>query len=243
MIMLRRLLIIFFLLIPVFSVSADNTAVDVSSVIQFEVEGNLLTVQAGGIPLKKILGEIAGKTGIKFVFLVSLEEAFHSSFSRLPLEKALKQLLRGYNYSIIFGAEKSKGGEEEIRKVIILSEEGEDYQGKTGTFNDFSLEPAPEPMSQEMLHEMEREEREGRRQIGDEGDETETKTSGGSLIEEFPEENMVEEAPEEFGGGGIQVQQGGETENGPMDEEMMSEIEREEMERGGAGGYEEGVSQ
>ncbi|MDR4504887.1 MAG: hypothetical protein MRK01_08890 [Candidatus Scalindua sp.] len=241
MITLRWLLIISILLIPVFSVSADNTAVGGSPVIKFEVEENLLTVKLSDMPLKNIFTEIADQTGIKFVFLVSLEKTFHTGFSRLPLEKALKQLLRGYNYSIIFGSEKSKGGEEKIRKVIVLSGEGDGYQGKAGTFKDFPSDPAPEPMSQEMLHEMEREDTEGQRQIGNEGDETETKTSGGSLIEEFPLENMVEEAPEEFDGGRIQVPQEGETENGPVNEEMLREIEREEMERGGAGDDEEGV--
>ncbi|GJQ59033.1 MAG: hypothetical protein D8M57_04415 [Candidatus Scalindua sp. AMX11] len=221
---LRPLFIIFILSIQTFTVVAKNKDVDVSSVIQLEREDNLLTVKESQISLENILTEIATQTEIKFVFLVSLEEPFQTSFSRLPLEKGLKQLLHGYNYSIILGAEKTGEGEEEIRKVIVLSREGESYRGNAGTniaspgdqeFEGSEMEN--DPMNEEMLRQMEGEEMAGERQIDDENE-----TSGGSQIEEFQEGNKLGDAPGEI-----------ETEIDSATEEMLREIEREEMERGG----------
>jgi len=120
-----RIYIILFLLIPVFSTGAsgNNKAVDVSSVIH--AEDNLLTVKVRDIPLRKVLLEIARQTSIKIVLYASAEEPFITNFSRLPMEKGLKKLLRDYDYVFTYGGEYSKGEEHEIRKVVILSNTGE----------------------------------------------------------------------------------------------------------------------
>jgi hypothetical protein len=119
-----RIYIILFLFIPVFSTGAsgNNKAVDVSSVIH--AEDNLLTVKVRDIPLRKVLMEIANQTSIKIVLYASAEEPFITNFSRLPMEKGLKKLLRDYSYTFTYGGEYSKGEEREIRKVVILSNGG-----------------------------------------------------------------------------------------------------------------------
>jgi hypothetical protein len=239
MFILRALLIIFILFIPAFSVFANKTEVDVTSIIQLEREENLLTVKESQISLEKILTEIANQTDIKFVFLISLEGSFHSSFCRLPLEKGLKQLLHGFNYSIIFGSEKSRGGEQEIRKVVVLSREGDSYRGNRGTVTSSPGALAPESGSEEILNEMEMVEIEGGGRI--DAEEDDNQTSGGSLINEIYEQITEDEIPEEIGGGRTQIPEEGETENDPVNEAMLREIEREEMERGEGIDDEEGV--
>jgi hypothetical protein len=116
--------IILFLFMPVFSAgaSASNKTVDNSSVIQ--VEDNLLTVKVRDIPLKKVLMEIAKQKHIKFDFYASADDPLITNFSSLPMEKGLARLLRNYSYAFTYGSEKSKGGEHEIRKVVILSNGG-----------------------------------------------------------------------------------------------------------------------
>ncbi len=116
-----RMSIIIFLSASVFSTGAsgNDKAVDTSSVI--EVKDNLLTVKARSISLKEVLVEITKQVPIKITFSASAEEQLVSNFVRLPMEKGLVKLLRNYSYAFTYGSAKSKGGEREIRKVIILS--------------------------------------------------------------------------------------------------------------------------
>ena len=119
---INLLYIIPFLFIPVFSVSGNIKTVGSSSVIQ--VNDNLLTVKVRDIPLKKVLMEIAKQKHIKIVFFASADDTLITNFSSLPMEKGLKKLLRNYNYVFTYGTEQSKGGEHEIRKVVVLSNGG-----------------------------------------------------------------------------------------------------------------------
>ncbi len=142
-----RMFIILFLFIPVFSTGAlgNNKSVDVSSIIQ--VNDNLLTVKVKDIPLKKVLMEIAKQTPIKIVFYASAEENLVTDFSRLPMEKGLKKLLRDYNYTFTYGSEESKDGGHEIRKVIVLSNGGEGKNRKSEPMIVSTEEPSFEPLS------------------------------------------------------------------------------------------------
>ncbi len=117
--------IILSLIIPISStaVLGNNKSVDSSSVIQ--VKDSLLTVKVKDLLLKKVLKEIASQVPIKIVSFVSTEELIVADFSRLPMRKGLKQLLRDYNYVFVCSPEKSKSGENGIRKVIISSKRGE----------------------------------------------------------------------------------------------------------------------
>ncbi len=129
---IHLLYIILFLFIPVFSASGNIKTVDTSSVIQ--VKGNLLTVKVKDILLTKVLMEIAKQKHIKFDFYASAEDTIITNFSRLPIEKGLAKLLRNYSYAFTYGSEKSKGGEHEIRKVVILSNgEGSQHRGMEPT--------------------------------------------------------------------------------------------------------------
>lgn len=109
--------------------SANNKAIDFSSVIQ--VKDNLLTVRVKDMSLKSVLKEIAKQEPIKFSFLISAEELIVSDFSGLPLKKGLEKLLRNYNYAISYGTEKPKDKVCDIRKVFILSYDGKSRHGRS----------------------------------------------------------------------------------------------------------------
>ncbi len=117
--------IILLLFIPLFSrgVSGNSKTNDSSFVIQ--VTDDLLTVKVEDILLKKVLMEIANQIPIKIVSFVPREEIIMVNFSRLPIEKGLKRLLRGFNYAFIYDPEEDKSNWSGIRKVIILSRKEE----------------------------------------------------------------------------------------------------------------------
>ncbi len=119
---INLLYIIPFLFIPVFSASGNIKTTGPSSLIQ--VKDNLLTVKVRDIPLKKVLMEIAKQKHIKVVFYASADNTLITNFSSLPMEKGLVKLLRNYSYAFTYSPEKFKGGEHEIRKVVILSNGG-----------------------------------------------------------------------------------------------------------------------
>lgn len=114
-----------FLSIPVFAVceTRNDRNDGSSSIIRFE--DNLLTVKVRDIPLQKVMTEIAHQTGIKIVLHGEAEELLSADFSAIPLEKGLRRLTRGINCVLLYGPEKIKAGEAEIREVIIYSKTGE----------------------------------------------------------------------------------------------------------------------
>lgn len=90
-----------------------------------QIHDDLLTVKVKDAPLKKVLMEIAHQGNIKIVFFVSPEEHLVADFSRVTIEKGLKQLLYDYNHAFIYGSEKDKGKRSEVKKIIILSKKEE----------------------------------------------------------------------------------------------------------------------
>ncbi|MDR4498968.1 MAG: HEAT repeat domain-containing protein [Candidatus Scalindua sp.] len=103
--------------------SGNDKTIDSHSVIV--VKDNLLTVKVKDLPLEKILNDIAGHVPIKFVFFCSTKRHLVSNSFQLPMAIGLKELLRDYNYSFVYGSGKSQGEESDIRKVIIVSHEEE----------------------------------------------------------------------------------------------------------------------
>ena len=165
--------IILFFFLPVFSTGAsgNDKAVDTSPAIQ--VKGDLLTVKARGISLKKALVEIAKQKNIKINFYASVEDSLTTNFSSLPIEKGLAKLLYNYNYTLI------KGGEHEIRKVIILAN-GENSRHR-------SMEAAYAYIEEPPLYE----------NLYDEDIMTCTEDVPGSIRSEFAIENLRDELPAE----------------------------------------------
>ena len=107
---------------PTLSVPGGSEAHPSHLVVQFKK--NLLTVKAKDIPLKRVLKEIVDHTGIKIILQGPAEELVSAAFSDLPLEEGLRRLSRNYNYALVFGPHRAKGGEQEI-EVFIFSKAGE----------------------------------------------------------------------------------------------------------------------
>ncbi len=145
--------IILSLFIPISStaVLGNNKTVDSSSVIQ--AKDSLLTVKVKDLPLKKVLKEIASQVPIKIVSFVSAEELIVADFSRLPMRKGMKRLLRDYNYVFVFSPEKSKSGENGIRKVIISSKTGESLHVEAEPMIVFTGEQSLASLSMNLLDE------------------------------------------------------------------------------------------
>ena len=134
--------IILFLFIPISITGALGNDKNVNSSFVVQVKDELLTAKVRDIPLKKVLMEVANQTPMKIVFFVPAEEPIVADFSRLPMAKGLKKLLRDYNYTFINGTEKPKDGRHEIRKVIILSKAGESQYRKVEPMMFSTKEPS-----------------------------------------------------------------------------------------------------
>ncbi len=118
---LSRVLIVLLLFFPIFSISASgNDEMDNTS-LAIRVDDNLLTAKVREMPLKKVLTEVADQMSMRFIYFVPGEVPVVADFSRLPVEKGLKQLLRDYNYALAYDPEDAENGKPHIRKVFILS--------------------------------------------------------------------------------------------------------------------------
>ncbi len=126
MLKLRFWIFIILLFIPASIIDAleNKNNIDDSPFV-IRVNDNLLTAKVKNVSLKKVLNEIANQIPVKIALFAPAEELLVANFSRLPIEKGLKQLFRNFNYALIYDRNKSKKGEPEIRKVIILSRKEE----------------------------------------------------------------------------------------------------------------------
>jgi hypothetical protein len=128
---ISRMCIVLLLFCPIFSISASgNDETDNTSFV-IRADDNLLTAKVKDIPLKKVLIEVADQLSIRIFSLMPGEQPVVADFSRLPVEKGLRRLLRDFNYAFAYDPEDTKNGEPHIRKVFILSRK-EERQYRTG---------------------------------------------------------------------------------------------------------------
>jgi hypothetical protein len=85
-------------------------------------QDDLLTVRLRDISLERVLTEIANQTGIQITLYGPMDGFVSADFSNLPFERGLKRLLRDFNHILIYG--KGKRSDQQIREIIIYSEEG-----------------------------------------------------------------------------------------------------------------------
>ncbi len=128
---ISRMCIVLLLFCPIFSISASGNDETVNTSFVIRVDDNLLTAKVKDIPLKKVLTEVADQLSIKIFSLMPGEEPVVTDFSRLPVEKGLRRLLRDFNYAFTYDPEDTKNSEPHIRKVFILSRK-EERQYRTG---------------------------------------------------------------------------------------------------------------
>lgn len=75
-----------------------------------------LSVEARGVSLQRVLGEIGKKLGFVVVDYGASDRVITFSIQDASTEEVLEQLLRGENYAVIYG-----GQRKEIAKVLLLT--------------------------------------------------------------------------------------------------------------------------
>jgi hypothetical protein len=86
-----------------------------------------LSVEARGVSLQRVLGEIGKKLGFVVVDYGASDRVITFSIQDASTEEVLEQLLRGENYAVIYG-----GQRKEIAKVLLLTSS---MQASTGSGN------------------------------------------------------------------------------------------------------------
>ena len=82
-------------------------------------DGNL-TIKTAGVPIRQALTAIAQQSGFEVVVHGDNDFPVQEKFSGVPLVEAIKRLLRGINYLVIFDKQSGKGsGETKIKKLIV----------------------------------------------------------------------------------------------------------------------------
>jgi hypothetical protein len=96
--------------------------------LRVEFKNGLLKVSVDNQPFKKVLGEVAEKTGIAIVMKAPVNKNLTINFDYLPLEKAFRQILRGSNCVFIYRSERTQD-QAPLLQVLIFPKPSE--QNKT----------------------------------------------------------------------------------------------------------------
>ena len=86
-----------------------------------------LSVEAKGVSLQRVLGEIGKKLGFVVVDYGASDRVITFSIQDASIQEVLEQLLRGENYAVIYGEQRK-----EIAKVLLLKSS---MQASTGSGN------------------------------------------------------------------------------------------------------------
>jgi hypothetical protein len=86
-----------------------------------------LSVEAKGVSLQRVLGEIGKKLGFVVVDYGASDRVITFSIQDASIQEVLEQLLRGENYAVIYGEQRK-----EIAKVLLLTSS---MQANTGSGN------------------------------------------------------------------------------------------------------------
>ena len=95
------------------------------SVIAYDAEKNLLSIQAKQASLKAVLGQITLRTGIETLMSPAAEQKIDADIGPLEIERALKQLLKEFDHVIIYGG--SDQGKPMVTRLEVLPK-GEDAE-------------------------------------------------------------------------------------------------------------------
>ncbi len=91
--------------------------------IEYQTDKRTLTVRLNGLPLQQVMEELSRQTHIRFR-PPAQTQAFDNrpitaSFERMPIERAIKQLLGPSNTAIIYGAKRTATGKD---NHIVITE-------------------------------------------------------------------------------------------------------------------------
>jgi hypothetical protein len=122
--------IFWFLAIVIFSFqlgvssAEENTAPLQGDFSGIDFQNGLLKISVENREFQKILDEVAKKTGIQIVLNASVDKRLTINFDYLPLDKALRRIVRGSNCVFIY---RSEGSRQHTRlfKVLIFPKSSE----------------------------------------------------------------------------------------------------------------------
>ncbi|NIS71974.1 MAG: hypothetical protein GTO12_24520 [Proteobacteria bacterium] len=92
--------------------------------LHIEYNRGLLTLSVENVNLKHVLTAMAGETGILVWYPRGLEKPITTEFNDLPLKQALRRILRGMNYALIYRPSAGKKQGEVPAGVFVLSKQG-----------------------------------------------------------------------------------------------------------------------
>jgi hypothetical protein len=89
--------------------------------LHIEYNRGLLTLSVENVNLKHVLTAMAGETGISVWYPRGLEKPITTEFNDLPLQQALRRILRGMNYALVYHPSTGKKRGEVPAGVFVLS--------------------------------------------------------------------------------------------------------------------------
>ena len=144
-------LVSFILLSPPVRASTNNS----NPSVEFSDNGTL-TLSAEALPLGTLLEKIREKTSVEFKIPKKLlEQPISISFQSLPLDKAIRRILRGVSYTCIFDSDGN------VEKIITLPNASEDKDNSTARRaarlylpHERTMESTPPPELEELMEAM-----------------------------------------------------------------------------------------
>jgi hypothetical protein len=112
---------------PAWPQTAATAPLPAGAVIDYHSEDHTLTVHVSALPLRQLLDVITTKTNIRFRPPAPMQEFDNRpvtrTFDRMPIERAIKQLLGPSNTAMIYAARPAAAGRAEnilLREVRII---------------------------------------------------------------------------------------------------------------------------
>jgi hypothetical protein len=99
-------------------------AQNINQKLRVAYNNNYLSISAIDADLKNVLLELADKTDIYVGFPNSLKKKITIETNRISIEEALRKLLKGLNYAILYSG--SSGNEVTISKVFVFKKSKKD---------------------------------------------------------------------------------------------------------------------
>jgi hypothetical protein len=112
------LFILFIFLVYLAPANSLLNAQNINQKLRVTYNNNYLSISAIDVDLKNVLLELADKTDIYVGFPNSLKKKITIETNRISIEEALRKLLKGLNYAILYYG--SSGNEVTISKVFVF---------------------------------------------------------------------------------------------------------------------------
>lgn len=100
--------------------------------VEYDVEKNILSVEAKKVSLKSLLAIIQLETGVQFFINPTVEKKISIKFKNLSIEKGLKKIAKGLSYSFSYkkqSEKEKKDKKENLLIAMLIVKQGQDFKG------------------------------------------------------------------------------------------------------------------